>query len=106
MAFLFPWHVTHLNRVDHDILFSPLPPSGGTVHNQSIAIEDGIDLEQLRARLHKMSDAELIHFGKAARFMCLSARNEETPRECFVIQLGEARAEWRRRKSNVPTTPI
>jgi hypothetical protein len=68
------------------------------VPNQSIAIRTDIDLEQLRARLRKMTEAELIRFGKAARFMCRSARNGETPRECFVVQLEEARAEWRRRK--------
>jgi hypothetical protein len=35
------------------------------VPNQSIAIEDGIDLEELRARLRKVTDSELRRFGKA-----------------------------------------
>ena len=56
--------------------------------------EEPIDLAQLRERLRKMRDEELIRFGKASRFMC----RDETPREVFVIQLNEARAEWRRRK--------
>jgi hypothetical protein len=67
------------------------------VPNQSIAIQDSINLEELRARLRKMTDAELIRFGKAARFMRHPGRNGEPPRECFVIQFEEARAEWRRR---------
>ena len=55
--------------------------------------ESPIDLEQLRARLAKMKDEQLLQFGKAARFMC----RDKSPREVFVIQLNEARAEWRRR---------
>ena len=55
--------------------------------------EAPIDVEQLRARLRKMTDEELLRFGKAARFMC----RDKSPREVFVVQLKEARAEWRRR---------
>jgi hypothetical protein len=58
-----------------------------------------IDLDELRARLRKMTDAELIAFGKAARYMCSPAANlGQPPREPFVIQLREARPEWKRRK--------
>jgi hypothetical protein len=63
----------------------------------SIAIQTDINLEELRTRLRKMTDAELVRFGKAARFLCRPSK--EPPRECFVIQLEEARVEWRRRKS-------
>jgi hypothetical protein len=35
-------------------------------------------------------------FGKAARFMC----RDKNPREVFVIQSEEAKAEWRRRHPN------
>ena len=60
---------------------------------------DGIDVEELRARLQKMSDAELLRFGKAARNLCSPEANRGTaPRKVFVIQLREARAEWKRRK--------
>ena len=60
---------------------------------------DGVDLEQLRARLRKMSDAELLRFGKAARNLCSPEANRgKPPRECFVIQLEESRAEWKRQK--------
>jgi hypothetical protein len=65
-----------------------------------IAIQDGINLEQLRARLRKMTDIELRRFGRAARFMCSPGANlGKPPRECFVTQFEEARAEWRRRKA-------
>ena len=67
--------------------------------NQSIAIQDGFNLEELRARLRKMTDSELRRFGRAARFTCSPRANlGKPPRECFVIQFEEARAEWRRSK--------
>jgi hypothetical protein len=59
---------------------------------------DGVDLEQLSARLRKMSDTELLRFGKAAAAMCSPQANlGKPPRKVFVIQLDEARAEWKRR---------
>jgi hypothetical protein len=58
--------------------------------------ETPIDLEQLRERLRKMSDSELRRFGRAALDVC------EPHREVFVIQLEEARAEWKRRKQKKP----
>ena len=59
----------------------------------SIAIESSDELEQLRARLRKMSDAQLVNFGKAARSLCRDPKCPDT----FKCQLQEARAEWRRR---------
>jgi hypothetical protein len=59
----------------------------------SIAIESSDELEQLRARLRKMSDDELVHFGKGARSLYRDPRCPDT----FKRQLKEARAEWRRR---------
>lgn len=57
-----------------------------------------IDLEVLRTRLQKMSDADLLRFGKAARNLCSPEANlGKSPRKAFVIQLREARAEWKRR---------
>jgi len=62
-----------------------------------------LDLEQLRARLHKMNDAELLRFGQASKYMCSSEANlGHPPREPFVIQLQEARAEWKRRHPGPP----
>jgi len=58
-----------------------------------IAIQPSDELEELRARLRKMSDDDLIRFGKAARSLC---RHRDCP-DTFKRQLQEARAEWRRR---------
>jgi hypothetical protein len=70
-------------------------------HHQSIAVQTDIDLEELRARLRKMTDTELRHFGRAAKFMCSPGANlGKPPREAFVVQLREARAEWKRRKES------
>jgi hypothetical protein len=58
-----------------------------------------IDVPDLRERLGKMNDAELVRFGQAARFMCSRQANMgQPPRQNFEIQLAEARAEWKRRK--------
>jgi hypothetical protein len=57
-----------------------------------IAIQSSNELEQ-RTRLRKMTDAQLVSFGKAARSLC---RDPKCP-EVFKRQLEEARAEWRRR---------
>jgi hypothetical protein len=57
-----------------------------------------VDLDQLRERLRKMNDSDLLRFGNAAKFMCSPGANfNRAPRESFVIQLNEARAEWERR---------
>jgi hypothetical protein len=62
------------------------------------ASSDVVDLDQLHDRFRRMSDAELLRFGKAAQYMCSpKANSNKPPREPFVIQLEEARAEWRRR---------
>src|SRR5580704_8282027 len=54
--------------------------------------------EELRAWLRKMSDAELVRFGRAAASLCKPQLNSNRPiRGVFVEQVREARAEWRRR---------
>jgi hypothetical protein len=46
-----------------------------------------------------MSDNELLSLGKDAQYICSPYANlGQPPRTCFVIQLNEARAEWRRRE--------
>jgi hypothetical protein len=50
---------------------------------------DEIVLKKLRERLRRMTDEELIRFGKEVR------RLAQNP---FQRQLDEARAEWKRRK--------
>jgi hypothetical protein len=63
-----------------------------------LAGENELDLGALRARLRRMSDGELLRFGRAARYMCWPAANHgKEPRQVFVIQLREAEKEWRRR---------
>jgi hypothetical protein len=65
-----------------------------------LAGENELDLEALRGRLQRMSERELLWFGRAARYMCWPAANQgKEPREVFVIQLREAEKEWRRRLS-------
>jgi hypothetical protein len=54
------------------------------------------DPETFRQRLTKMTDSELIRYGKAAKEMCKSHFGE-SPRETFVNQLQECREEWKRR---------
>jgi hypothetical protein len=64
------------------------------------ATDAPIDLEEFRARLRKMTDAELLRYGKAARYMCSpTAYYGKAPRETFVIQLRECRVEFKRRKA-------
>ncbi len=56
------------------------------------------NLENLRKHLQRLSDEELIQFGKACRGMLTPQANlGRPPREVFVIQSQEARKEWRRR---------
>ena len=64
---------------------------------QSIQLTN-LDVDAFRARLRKMSDKELREFGKAARYMVSPTANMgKPPLPDFVLQLEEARAEWRRR---------
>jgi hypothetical protein len=66
------------------------------------ARNEEINLDELRTRLGKMTDEDLLLFGKAARFMC----RDKSPWQVFVIQLEEARSEWRRRhpKNLIPSS--
>jgi len=64
---------------------------------QSIQLAE-FDRDALRTRLRKMSDEELREFGKAARYMVSPTANMgKPPLPAFVLQLQEARAEWRKR---------
>ena len=63
------------------------------------------NVDELRERLQKMSDVELRKFGQAAQRMISPKANPgQRPPEVFVIQLGEARIEWKRRKSRPKMT--
>jgi hypothetical protein len=64
---------------------------------QSVGTSE-FNLENLRARLQRMSDEQSIQFGRACRELLTPQANlGRPPREVFVIQLQEARKEWRRR---------
>jgi hypothetical protein len=59
-----------------------------------------IDVEELRERFRRMTDEQLLGYGKAAAYMRTPKANlGNPPREVFLIKLREARTEWRRRKS-------
>jgi hypothetical protein len=65
---------------------------------QSIQLAD-FDVEVLRTRLRKMSDEQLRKFGEAAKYIVSATANMgKSPLPTFVLQLEEARAEWRRRR--------
>jgi hypothetical protein len=62
--------------------------------------ENEVDRESLRARLRKMTDSELLRYGRAAKSMCSpDAYFGQAPRQTVLVQLEEARAELERRKS-------
>jgi hypothetical protein len=66
---------------------------------QSIQLTN-LDVDGLRTRLRKMSDEELRKFGEAAKCMVSPRANVgKPPVPAFVLQLEEARAEWRRRQT-------
>jgi len=59
---------------------------------------DKFDEDKEREKLRKLSDAELIREGKAARYMCSPATNfGKPPRDVYVIALRLCKEEWRRR---------
>jgi hypothetical protein len=52
------------------------------------------DLGALRERLARMSDQQLLHFGKSAAYLCTPEANHGRPlRQCFLIRWHEARTE-------------
>jgi hypothetical protein len=70
-----------------------------------IAKESPVDLEELREQLRKMADAELILFGKQMHNLVYPPTYDYRGKpnvSAFSIQLNEARAEWRSRRSGKP----
>jgi hypothetical protein len=67
------------------------------------ATEQPLDLDKLRERLRGMDDAALLRYGRAGAYLCTPEANfGKTPRQTFVIQLAETRAEWKRRRGLPP----
>jgi hypothetical protein len=84
---------------DHDDVDGPFLSAARTMH--TFTSNDGPNLDELRVRLRKMSDPELLRYGKAARFMSAGDWGKP-PRQSFVIQLRECREEWKRRHPKPP----
>ncbi len=55
-------------------------------------------IEQIRERILKMSDIELLRYGQAARYMAGHSKSNPS----FKTQLDEARLEWKRRHRELP----
>jgi hypothetical protein len=58
--------------------------------------------EELRKRLRAMPDPELLRYGQAARYMASPQANYGKPLVIYIVQLQEARREWRRRHPKLP----
>jgi hypothetical protein len=86
--------------------FARTPPrdEGRKSINESKPADAPVDREELRARLRKMTDNELRHFGRTVRKKHSTNRGK-TPHEESVIELEEASAEWKRRFTPSPKTP-
>jgi hypothetical protein len=64
----------------------------------SIGFNEEFDIRSLQKRLREMFDEKLLQSGRDAEYMCSPYANlGQPPREVFVIQLREAKLEWRRR---------
>lgn len=62
---------------------------------QSVGTNE-FNLENIRTHLQGLSDEELTRFGKACRDLLTPQANlGRPPREVFVVQLQEARKEWK-----------
>ena len=62
-------------------------------------VEHPLDVEEVRDRIRKMTDEQLLRCGVVAKYMCSpDAHLGKASRAEFVLQLREARKEWKRRK--------
>jgi hypothetical protein len=70
--------------------------------NQAIEVRNS-KVEEIRQRLQKMSDEELLRYGQGCKYMCSTKVHfGKPPLEIWTSQLEEARAEWRRRHPKLP----
>jgi len=61
------------------------------------------DVERLRQRLRAMSDPELLLFGVTTKCQCSwETESDHPPPENILVQLSEARKEWKRRNPRLP----
>jgi hypothetical protein len=63
------------------------------------------DVEEFKQRIRKMTDAQLIRYGKAARYMTdpRNSADKKTVLDVHRVQLQECIAEWKRRHPNPET---
>jgi hypothetical protein len=60
--------------------------------------EDVFSVEEIREYIRKLSDKDLLRYGRATRYMTTpQATQGKPPRQVFLVQLEECRAEWKRR---------
>jgi hypothetical protein len=58
---------------------------------------------EIRERVRKMSDEELLRYGAICKSMCSPEANLDKPSlDAWTVQLQEARAEWRKRHPELP----
>jgi hypothetical protein len=60
------------------------------------------DVKELCQHLKTMPETELLRFGQVVKYMCSLEVNCDPPLERFLVQLREAKAEWRRRHPQLP----
>jgi hypothetical protein len=63
-------------------------------------------VEEFRQRIRKLTDAELIRYGKAARYMTdpRNSADKKTVLDVHRVQLQECVAEWKRRHPKPETS--
>jgi hypothetical protein len=67
-----------------------------------LAIDES-DIEGLRQRLRRMSNPELLLFGVTTKCLCaLETSPDQSPPGGVLLQLREAREEWKRRNPSLP----
>jgi hypothetical protein len=61
------------------------------------------DIEELRQSLRRMSNAELLMFGVTTKCLCsLETSPDQSPPGGVLVQLREAREEWKKRNPSLP----
>src|ERR1700704_1681477 len=74
----------------------------GRIQRQRVGIDES-DIEGLRQRLRGMSNPELLMFGVTTKCLCsLEASADQSPPGGVLVQLREAREEWKKRNPSLP----
>jgi hypothetical protein len=60
-----------------------------------------VKLEALHYNFAMMSDSDLLRFGEVVKHRCLTEQLDHAP----LVELWEARAEWRKRHPELPLSP-